>query len=117
MARRWMGTAVATLALLGLTAAAPPTATQPPKPIFVQWAGHATFRIVSPGGTHILIDPFILQNPAVPDSMKNLALYKPNVILVTHSHGDHSADAKVIATATGAPVISTYEWVDRKSVV
>jgi L-ascorbate metabolism protein UlaG (beta-lactamase superfamily) len=104
MARWWL------IALVGLTTAwSTPLVQQ--KPIFVQWAGHATFRIVSPGGTHILIDPFILQNPSVPDSMKNLALYKPNVILVTHSHSDHSADAKAIATATGAPVISTYEWV------
>jgi L-ascorbate metabolism protein UlaG (beta-lactamase superfamily) len=79
--------------------------------VTVQWIGHATFVVTSPGGTQILVDPFITQNPSVPDSLKNLARYKPAAILVTHSHSDHSADAKAIATASGAPVISVYEWV------
>lgn len=84
-------------------------------PITVRWLGHAAFEITSPGGTRILIDPFITGNPATPDSLKNLDRYsgawKPNAILVTHSHQDHSLDAKAIAEKSGAPVISSYEWV------
>jgi L-ascorbate metabolism protein UlaG (beta-lactamase superfamily) len=79
--------------------------------VTVQWIGHATFVVTSPGGTQLLLDPWIAQNPSVPDSLKNLAHYKPAAILVTHSHSDHSADAKAIAVASGAPVISVYEWV------
>lgn len=82
------------------------------KQIAVQWLGHAAFEIVSPGGAHILIDPFLTGNPATPDSLKKLARYKPNAILVSHSHSDHAADAKAIATASGAQVISAYEWVN-----
>jgi L-ascorbate metabolism protein UlaG (beta-lactamase superfamily) len=93
-------------------------ATPRPSPadkIQVRWYGHATFEITSPGGTRILIDPFITGNPTTPDSLKNLTQFngagKPAAILVSHAHSDHSADAMAIAQATGAPVISIAEWV------
>jgi L-ascorbate metabolism protein UlaG (beta-lactamase superfamily) len=82
----------------------------------IRWLGHAAFEIVSSGGTRILVDPFITGNPATPDSLKRLDRYaganKPAAILVSHSHSDHSADAKAIAQATGAPVISAYDWIN-----
>jgi L-ascorbate metabolism protein UlaG (beta-lactamase superfamily) len=81
------------------------------KPFQVTWLGHAAFEIVSAGGTRILIDPFLKQNPTTPQEFKNLSRYKPNAILVTHSHSDHAADAAEIAKASGAPVISAYEYV------
>ena len=81
-------------------------------PIKVQWLGHAAFEITSAGGTRILVDPFLSGNPATPDSLKNLARYRPAAILVSHSHSDHALDAKAIATASGALVISAYEWVN-----
>lgn len=83
--------------------------------IQVRWLGHAAFEVVSPGGTRIMIDPWLAQNPATPDSLKGIARWsganKPAAILVTHSHSDHAGEAKAIAQATGAPVISTYEYV------
>lgn len=95
--------------------AAVPQRPRPVQPVQVRWLGHATFEVVSAGGTRILIDPFISGNPSTPDSLKSLARYgeswKPAAILVSHSHSDHSADAKAIAQASGAPVIGTYEWV------
>jgi L-ascorbate metabolism protein UlaG (beta-lactamase superfamily) len=87
-------------------------AAQGTKPITVRWLGHAAFEVTSSGGTKILIDPFLSGNPSTPDSLKNLARYKPAAILVTHSHSDHALDAKAIATSSGAMVISTYEWVN-----
>jgi L-ascorbate metabolism protein UlaG (beta-lactamase superfamily) len=81
-------------------------------PITVRWLGHAAFEVTSSGGTRILIDPFISGNPSTPDSLKNLSRYKPAAILVSHSHSDHSLDAKAIATSSGATVISTFEWVN-----
>lgn len=83
--------------------------------IQVRWLGHATFEVVSPGGTRIMIDPWLAQNPALHDSLKPIARWsgvnKPAAILVSHSHFDHAGDAKALAQATGAPVISAYEWV------
>lgn len=107
MARHGLLTATV-LATLALGASAGAQATGK---VNVQWIGHAAFLVTSPGGTQILIDPFITQNPKTPDSLKTLSRYKPAAILVTHSHSDHSADAKAIALASGAPVISVYEWV------
>jgi L-ascorbate metabolism protein UlaG (beta-lactamase superfamily) len=87
----------------------------PPKPpagkITITWLGHASFLVVSPGGTQLLLDPFLRQNPTTPDSLKDSSRYHPAAILVTHSHFDHSADAKAIATASGAPVVGAYDWV------
>lgn len=97
------------------SAAAPARSAAAARPIRVQWLGHAAFEIVSPGGTRLLIDPFLTGNPSTPDSLKRVDRYtgatKPAAILVTHSHSDHASDAKAIAQASGAPVISAYEWV------
>jgi L-ascorbate metabolism protein UlaG (beta-lactamase superfamily) len=100
------GTRVAATAPPGVAAA--PAA----RPFKVTWLGHAAFEIVSPGGTQLLIDPFLTPNAKTPAEFKDLSRYKPNAILVTHSHFDHTADAVEIAKASGAPVISAYEWVD-----
>lgn len=93
-----------------------PVGAQATRPVTVRWLGHAAFEITSSGGTRILIDPFITGNPSTPDSLKSLDRYsgswKPNAILVSHSHSDHALDAKAIAQASGAPVISSYEWVN-----
>jgi L-ascorbate metabolism protein UlaG (beta-lactamase superfamily) len=81
------------------------------KSLKVTWLGHAAFEIVTPGGTNILVDPFITPNPKTPAEFKDLARYKPNAILVTHSHDDHDADAMAIAKQSGAAVVSTVEYV------
>lgn len=82
----------------------------------VRWLGHATFEIASNAGTRFLVDPFITGNPATPASLKSLDRYagadKPAAILLTHSHGDHAADALAIARLSGAPVIGEYEHVN-----
>lgn len=79
--------------------------------ITVTWIAHATFEVVSPGGTKLLIDPFIANNPKTPEAMKDLAGYAPDVILVSHSHQDHSADVVAIAKQSGAKVIATSQYV------
>src|SRR5881628_3623043 len=61
-----------------------------PRPIRLTWMGHAGFEIVSPGGTRVLIDPWISGNPAVPAAYADTARYaapatRPAVILVTPS--------------------------------
>ena len=84
----------------------PPAKTQP---ITVTWLGHAAFEVVSSGGTHLLLDPFLTQDPATPAEFKDLSRYKPDAILVTHSHSDHDGDVAAIAKQSGAPVIATYE--------
>jgi L-ascorbate metabolism protein UlaG (beta-lactamase superfamily) len=80
----------------------------------VLWLGQATFKITTPGGKVIVIDPFLTGNPKTPAEYKDLAkLGKVDLILVTHGHSDHvgtvgrtdgSCDAADLAKRTGAKV-------------
>lgn len=101
----------ALLAAPALVAAAPQAKKLAPKtqPITVTWLGHASFEVVSSGGTRLLLDPFLTQDPATPAAFKDLSRYKPDAILVTHSHFDHTGDVAAIAKQSGAPVIGAYE--------
>ena len=64
----------------------------------VLWLGQAAFKITSPGGKVIVIDPWLSKNPATPAAYKDpAALGKVDVLLVTHGHGDHIGDAPEIA--------------------
>lgn len=80
-------------------------------PFQVLYLGHSAFEIVSSGGTRLLIDPFLRQNPTTPAAFKDTSRYRPNAILVTHSHFDHTGEAVEIAKQSGAPIISEFTWV------
>src|SRR4029453_13385421 len=87
---------------------APPQTPSPneKKTISITWLGHAAFEIVSPGGTDLLIDPFLTKNPATPAENKDMNRYHPSHILVTHSHGDHLGDAVELARLSKAKLVS-----------
>jgi L-ascorbate metabolism protein UlaG (beta-lactamase superfamily) len=71
----------------------------------VLWLGQAAFRITSPSGKVIVIDPFLTNNPKTPSGWKHLdALGKIDLILVTHAHGDHLGDAPALARKYNAPL-------------
>ena len=38
--------------------------------IKLTWLGHATFRVETPGGKTILIDPWVMGNPMCPEKEK-----------------------------------------------
>ncbi|MCZ8251286.1 MAG: metal-dependent hydrolase [Hylemonella sp.] len=71
----------------------------------VLWLGQATARITTPGGKVIVIDPWLRTNPKTPASFKNLeALGKVDLVLVTHGHFDHIADAPDLAKMHKVPL-------------
>jgi L-ascorbate metabolism protein UlaG (beta-lactamase superfamily) len=71
----------------------------------VLWLGHAAFRIVSPGGKVIVIDPALSVMPATPPQYKNLeAVGKVDLLLLTHGHWDHSTDAVALAKLNNIPL-------------
>jgi L-ascorbate metabolism protein UlaG (beta-lactamase superfamily) len=63
------------------------------------WLGQASWRIKSPGGKIIVIDPWLSGGPKAPAPYKTdlSALGKVDVLLVTHAHVDHIGDAPAIA--------------------
>ena len=65
--------------------------------------GVAGYRIVTPQGVHVLIDPFLNQNPYSP--IKTADLEQVDLILVTHAAWDHVGDTAELATRFKAPVV------------
>ena len=63
--------------------------------IKLTWLGHATFRMETPAGKTILVDPWVMGNPRCPKAEKEIK--KVDVLLCTHGHGDHIGDAVEIA--------------------
>lgn len=83
----------------------------------VTWLGHATVLIATAKGTQILIDPFIEQNPKFPKGYQ--LPEKIDLLLLTHGHFDHVADAATVARKHNATVVAIYElvaWLQSKGV-
>jgi L-ascorbate metabolism protein UlaG (beta-lactamase superfamily) len=83
--------------------------------IKIKWLGHATFLIETPGGKKVLIDPWVMNNPATPAANKQFD--KIDVMLCTHGHGDHIGDAVELAKKHNPKVVGVYElcvWMNKK---
>jgi len=76
----------------------------------ITWLGHATVLITTPRGTNILIDPFIEHNPKYPRGYK--LPDKIDLLLLTHGHMDHIADALPVAKKHGPVAIGMVEVID-----
>ncbi|MBP1642038.1 MAG: hydrolase [Acidobacteria bacterium] len=76
------------------------------------WLGHATVRIDLPGGIVALIDPFLEANPVCPPEARRFE--RLDLILITHAHGDHMADAVALAKRFHSLIVAQYdlcEWI------
>lgn len=62
----------------------------------ITWHGHSNFQIAC-DGVSVLIDPFFTHNPVCKTTWKDAQ--KPDLVLVTHDHGDHVGDAVAICKA------------------
>jgi L-ascorbate metabolism protein UlaG (beta-lactamase superfamily) len=71
----------------------------------IRFLGHACFEL-SAGGTTVLVDPFLSDNPKAAASADEV---QPDVILLTHGHFDHIGDTVDIAKRTGATVVAIAE--------
>jgi L-ascorbate metabolism protein UlaG (beta-lactamase superfamily) len=71
------------------------------------WLGHSAFRIDSPGGKRIYVDPFLQGNPKCPAS--ELEPERCDLILLTHGHSDHVGDTVRIHERLRCPVIAQVE--------
>jgi L-ascorbate metabolism protein UlaG (beta-lactamase superfamily) len=81
------------------------------------WLGHAAFRITTPSGKVILIDPWIQSNPACPEKLKKIQ--QADTMLITHGHFDHIADAVDLGKRLNPQVVGIFEtcaWLESKGV-
>jgi len=96
----WLKTALLAVAL-SCAAAAQAAGTK------IHWYGQAAFRIETPSGGVILIDPW-LKVPTNPDKESIAKLGRVDYILITHGHRDHVGDAVEIGKKTGAILVAPY---------
>jgi L-ascorbate metabolism protein UlaG (beta-lactamase superfamily) len=85
--------------------------------IKLTWLGHAAFRIETPKGTTIYIDPWVMQNPMTPEVEKDVK--RCDIMLCTHGHFDHIGDALSIARKHNSKVVGIFElctWMGKKGV-
>jgi L-ascorbate metabolism protein UlaG (beta-lactamase superfamily) len=73
----------------------------------ITFLGHATLLIRTDGKT-LLVDPFISGNDKVADKI-NIQELKPDFILLTHAHNDHTLDVEAIAESSNAIIVSNFE--------
>lgn len=73
------------------------------------WYGQSAFKLVTPSGNVLLIDPW-LTNPVFKEGKDELAaLKRVDLILVTHAHSDHVGNAVEIGKQTRARLVATYD--------
>ena len=71
------------------------------------WLGHNSFKLVTRGARTVLMDPWVESNPACPREHKTLD--KVDVMVITHGHGDHMADAVTIGKKHKPTIVCNYE--------
>jgi L-ascorbate metabolism protein UlaG (beta-lactamase superfamily) len=77
----------------------------------VRFLGQACFELTA-GGATVITDPFLTGNPLAAATADEV---QPDVILLTHGHGDHFGDTVDIAKRTGATVVAIVELADEIS--
>ncbi len=85
------------------------------KEVHLTYLGHATFMAKSAGGKNVLIDPWVMNNPACPEPLKELE--RVDMMLITHGHFDHIGDAIAIGKKHTPKAIGIYEvclWLEKK---
>jgi L-ascorbate metabolism protein UlaG (beta-lactamase superfamily) len=86
-----------------------------PDGIGFTWLGHSTFRVTTPSGKKLLIDPWVMGNPACPEDLHDPGPL--DAMLITHGHFDHIGDAVQLGHSTGAAMVSIAEtsaWLGSK---
>jgi L-ascorbate metabolism protein UlaG (beta-lactamase superfamily) len=79
------------------------------------WLGHASFRIDSPGGKRVYVDPFLQGNPKCPEQEQQPE--RVDIIAVTHGHSDHVGDTVALSKKFEPQIVAQVElkgWLGSK---
>ena len=74
------------------------------------WLGHASFRIETPGGKRVYVDPWLTGNPKCPEGEREPA--RVDLIALTHGHSDHVGDTVRLAQKFACPAVAQVELRD-----
>jgi len=77
--------------------------------------GYAGYKIITPDNKHIVIDPFLTNNPAAPFTPAELE--QVDLLLITHNAYDHFGDAPEIIERYKCPVICALDVLHRLKTV
>ncbi|HEV3408220.1 MAG TPA: metal-dependent hydrolase [Gaiellaceae bacterium] len=84
--------------------------------VSLTWLGHAAFRIDSPGGKRIYLDPW-LSNPNAPENVRRPE--RVDIMAITHGHGDHLGEAVELGRQFSPRVVAIFElanWLEAQGV-
>lgn len=72
------------------------------------WLGHGSFRIEIEDQV-LLIDPWLKDNPVLPEDQYAPAVAGGTHLLLTHGHGDHSSEAIELSKSLNIPIVGQYD--------
>jgi L-ascorbate metabolism protein UlaG (beta-lactamase superfamily) len=84
--------------------------------VSVTWLGHAAFKIDTPGGKRIYLDPW-LSNPNAPPGAADVE--RLDVLAITHGHDDHVGEAVELGKRFRPKVVAIFElagWLEEQGV-
>ena len=73
----------------------------------ITWLGHASFRLTLPDERVLLVDPWLMDNPACPDALKQPD--RCDLIALTHGHFDHAGDVERLVSQFNQKIVATIE--------
>jgi L-ascorbate metabolism protein UlaG (beta-lactamase superfamily) len=85
--------------------------------VALTWLGNATYRVTTPGGKVLILDPWIEGNPVCPTALKRVE--HVDMMCITHGHFDHIDDAVRLAGTFQPDTVGVYElcvWLEGKGV-
>lgn len=71
------------------------------------WLGHSAYRLDTPGGKRIYVDPFLTGNPKCPESEQQPE--RVDILALTHGHSDHTGEAVELAKRFEPEIVAIVE--------
>jgi L-ascorbate metabolism protein UlaG (beta-lactamase superfamily) len=77
--------------------------------VSVTYLWRSAFKVVSPEGKILILDPWLANNPYCPEEYRDLDKVEVDVVAATHPHTDHNEDVVPLAKKRGAHVVCTVD--------